>query len=101
MEYYKIDFIQIIFMILLLLNLIIQKQCKCRKFYELLFKNKPKFFKIFQKLYSDRTNDIKIPKTIGLGADIRTRDNNYLMYPLDENIKKIYYPKIINILNII
>jgi hypothetical protein len=62
-------------------------------FYELLFKNKPKFFKIFQKLYSNKTNDTKIPKTIGLGADIRTRNNNDLMHPLDENCKKVYYPK--------
>ena len=62
-------------------------------FYELLFKNKPKFFKIFQKLYSNKTNYSKIPKTIGLGADIRTRDNNYLMHPVDENIQKVYYPK--------
>lgn len=56
-----------------------------KNFYELLFKNNKLSFKEFQKIF------IKQEKYL-LGADIRTRNNNDLMYPIDKNLKKIYYP---------
>ena len=69
------------------------KNVDVKSFYELLFKNKNLSFKEFQKIFT-KEEDKKIkPINIDLGADIRTRNNNYLMYPIDENLKKIYYPK--------
>ena len=55
-------------------------------FYELLFKNNKLSFKKFKQIF-------KREDEYDLGADIRTRDNDYLMYPNDKNMTKIYYPK--------
>ena len=64
-----------------------------KSFYELLFKNKILSFKEFQKLFTYEENKKRKPRLIDLGADIRTRNNNYMINPIDDNIKKIYYPK--------
>lgn len=69
------------------------KNINVKSYYELLFKNKYLSFKEFQKIFTKEENKRIKPIHIDLGADIRTRNNNYLMYPLDNNIKKIYYPK--------
>jgi len=69
------------------------KNIEIKSFYELLFKNKEQAFKEFQKIYVKEENKKKKPKDIDLGADIRTRNNNYLVYPIDSKYKKIYYPK--------
>ena len=61
------------------------KNVNIKSFYELLFKNHNLAFKEFQKIYKEQEYN--------LGADIRTRNNNDLIYPLDTNLKKIYYPK--------
>ena len=68
------------------------KNIKVKSFYELLFKNNPRFFKEFQKIFIEKENNDYKPINITLGADIRTRDNNYLMYPINNDLKKIYYP---------
>ena len=68
------------------------KNIKVKSFYELLFKNNPRFFKEFQKIFVEKENNEFKPSSITLGADIRTRDNNYLMYPINSDLKKIYYP---------
>lgn len=68
------------------------KNIEIKSFYELLFKNKNLSFKEFQKIFIKEENKKRKPKEIDLGADIRTRPNNYMMNPLDDNYKKIYYP---------
>ena len=65
---------------------------KIKSFYEILFKTKHKGFKeALKKWYSDKT---KKYEDIDFGADIRTGDNQQMMYPLDtEHFEKIYMPK--------
>ena len=68
------------------------KNIEIKSFYELLFKNKNLSFKEFQKIFIKEENKRRKPREIDLGSDIRTRPNNYMMNPLDDNFKKVYYP---------
>ena len=62
------------------------KNVNVKSFYELLFKKNKLSFKEFQKIFKDG-------QEYNLGSDIRTRNNDELMYPLDKTLKKIFYPK--------
>ena len=62
------------------------KNVNVTSYYELLFKNKKLSFKKFKQAF-------KKEEDFNIGSDIRTRDNNYMMYPLDKSFRKIYYPK--------
>ena len=62
------------------------KNVNVTSFYELLFKNNKLSFKKFKQIF-------KKEEEYELGADIRTRDNDYLIYPNNKNMKKVYYPK--------
>lgn len=62
------------------------KNVNVTSFYELLFKNNKLSFKQFKQVF-------KRDDEYDLGADIRTRDNDYMMYPNDKSMKKVYYPK--------
>lgn len=70
-----------------------KKNINIKSFYELLFINKKMAFKEFQKIFTKEENKKIKPISIDLGADIRIRPNNYLIYPINENLKKVYYPK--------